>query len=92
LQRFYFDVDNGRGIVRDDEGVETEDCEQAPAEARSVISEMVAELEVATSARLVWVGRRPSAFLALPLRSGPAAFGQTQSFSPFNLIPRADIR
>ncbi|MBP1180958.1 DUF6894 family protein [Methylobacterium sp. PvR107] len=47
LQRFYFDVDNGREIVRDDEGVEAEDFEQALADARSVISEMAAELAVA---------------------------------------------
>jgi len=47
LQRFYFDVDNGQEIVRDDEGVEAEDFEQALADARSVISEMAAELEVA---------------------------------------------
>ena len=47
LRRFHFDVDNGREIVRDDEGVEAEDFEQALADARGVISEMAAELEVA---------------------------------------------
>jgi hypothetical protein len=47
LRRFYFDVDNGHGIVRDDEGVEAVDFEQALAAARSVISEMAAEMEVA---------------------------------------------
>lgn len=45
-RRFYFDVDNRQQIVRDDDGVEAEDFEQALADARSVISEVTAELDV----------------------------------------------
>ena len=44
LRRFYFDVDNGQKTIRDDEGVEAEDLEQALVDARSVISEMADEL------------------------------------------------
>jgi len=40
LRRFYFDVDNGQETIRDEEGVEAEDLEQALAEARDVIGEM----------------------------------------------------
>lgn len=42
--RFYFDVDNGRETIWDDEGVAAEDLEQALTDARSVISEMADEL------------------------------------------------
>ena len=51
--RFYFDVDNGRETVRDDEGVVADDLEQALADARSVISEMADELG-ATSLESLW--------------------------------------
>ena len=51
--RFYFDVDNGRETVRDDEGVVADDLEQALADARSVISEMADELG-ATSLERLW--------------------------------------
>jgi hypothetical protein len=44
LRRFYFDVGNGRETIRDDEGVEAEDLEQALSDARTVISEMADEL------------------------------------------------
>jgi predicted mannosyl-3-phosphoglycerate phosphatase (HAD superfamily) len=44
LRRFYFDLDNNQVTIRDDEGVEAEDLEQALAEVRSVINEMANEL------------------------------------------------
>ena len=44
LRRFYFDVGNGQETIRDDEGVEAEDLEQALSDARTVISEMADEL------------------------------------------------
>lgn len=45
FRRFYFDVDNGRETVRDDEGVEAEDLEQALSDARAVIGEIADELQ-----------------------------------------------
>lgn len=45
FRRFYFDVDNGRETVRDDEGVEAEDLEQALSDARTVISELAGHLQ-----------------------------------------------
>ncbi|WP_409518546.1 DUF6894 family protein [Methylobacterium sp. PvR107] len=45
FRRFYFDVDNGRETVRDDQGVEAEDLEQALADARTVISEIADDLK-----------------------------------------------
>jgi len=44
LRRFFFDVDNGQETIRDDDGVEAADLEEALAEARRVISEMADEL------------------------------------------------
>jgi len=44
LRRFYFDVGNGRATIRDEEGVEAEDLEQALADARGVIGEMADDL------------------------------------------------
>lgn len=44
LRRFYFDVDNGRETIRDDEGVEAADLEQALTDARGVIGEMADDL------------------------------------------------
>jgi hypothetical protein len=44
LRRFYFDVGNGRETIRDEEGVEAEDLEQALADARGVIGEMADDL------------------------------------------------
>ncbi|MDP4006246.1 hypothetical protein [Methylobacterium sp. NEAU K] len=38
--RFYFDIENGRRTIRDDEGVEADDLAEALTEARSVIQEM----------------------------------------------------
>ena len=38
--RFYFDIENGREMIRDQDGVEAEDLAEALAEARSVIREM----------------------------------------------------
>ncbi|MGH1573471.1 DUF6894 family protein [Methylobacterium sp. P31] len=43
-ERFYFDIESGRGTIRDDVGVESADLEQALSDARSVISEMAGEL------------------------------------------------
>ncbi|WP_373622461.1 hypothetical protein [Methylobacterium sp. OAE515] len=45
FRRFYFDVDNGRETVRDDEGVEADDLEQALSDARAVIGEIADELQ-----------------------------------------------
>jgi hypothetical protein len=46
-ERFYFDIENGEGSIRDEEGVEAASVEQALDEARSVIREMAAELTAA---------------------------------------------
>ncbi|MBP1183041.1 DUF6894 family protein [Methylobacterium sp. PvR107] len=46
LRWFYFDVDNGKETIRDDEGVEAEDLEQALADGRSVIVEIADDLGV----------------------------------------------
>lgn len=43
-ERFYFDVDYGQEIIRDEEGVEADDLDQALADARSVIWETADEL------------------------------------------------
>lgn len=42
-KRFYFDVESGREMIRDDVGVEAADLEQALSDARSVIREMAGE-------------------------------------------------
>lgn len=39
-QRFYFDLKNGHDFIRDDEGVEARDLEQATTEAQVVLEEM----------------------------------------------------
>jgi hypothetical protein len=46
LRRFYFDVGNGRETIRDEEGVEAEDLEQALADARGVIGEKADDLSI----------------------------------------------
>jgi hypothetical protein len=43
--RFYFDFENGRETIRDDEGVEADDLDQALDDARSAIEEIVQELK-----------------------------------------------
>ncbi len=40
LTRFYFDLQNGSSSLRDHEGVEARDLDEAINEARSVIAEM----------------------------------------------------
>lgn len=44
VERFYFDIENGEELIRDEEGVEADSVEQALDEARSVIQEMASEL------------------------------------------------
>lgn len=39
-QRFYFDLKNGHDFIRDNEGVEAHDLDQATDEAQAVIDEM----------------------------------------------------
>lgn len=43
-RHFYFEVDDGRETIRDDEGVEAADLEQALAEARRAIAEIAENL------------------------------------------------
>jgi hypothetical protein len=43
-QWFFFDLVCGNEVIRDDEGVEARDLDQALAEARSVIAEMADEV------------------------------------------------
>jgi hypothetical protein len=42
--RFYFDIENGKETIRDEQGVEAETLAEALDEARSVIDEMAEEL------------------------------------------------
>ncbi len=44
--RFYFDVENGKETIRDEQGVEAEDASEALEEARSVIDEMADGLAI----------------------------------------------
>lgn len=46
-ERFYFDIENGKESIRDEEGVEADGLEEALTEARSVIREMADELAAA---------------------------------------------
>ena len=39
-QRFYFDLKNGHDFIRDDEGVEAGDINQATTQAQAVMEEM----------------------------------------------------
>ena len=39
-QRFYFDLTNGPATIRDDEGVEASDLDEATEEAKAVLREM----------------------------------------------------
>ncbi|MCJ2092199.1 hypothetical protein MKK67_06770 [Methylobacterium sp. J-072] len=43
-ERFYFDIENGEEILRDEEGVEASSFEEVMEEARSVIQEMAVEV------------------------------------------------
>ncbi|MGH1570272.1 DUF6894 family protein [Methylobacterium sp. P31] len=43
--RFYFDIEDGRDVIRDETGVEAADLDEALAEARSVIAEMTGEIK-----------------------------------------------
>lgn len=43
-ERFYFDVENGEDMIRDEDGVEVSSLEEALAEARTVIAEMADEV------------------------------------------------
>ncbi|KST58960.1 hypothetical protein AO398_19730 [Methylobacterium sp. GXS13] len=52
-ERFYFDIENGRESIRDEEGVEADSLETALAEARSVIREMADEL-AASDPDAIW--------------------------------------
>lgn len=47
LRRFYFDVGNGQDAIRDEEGVEAEDLQQALADAYDLIVEMADDLGAA---------------------------------------------
>lgn len=47
-QRVYFDLINGRAAIRDDEGVEVQDLDQATEEARAVIDEMRAKNDLSS--------------------------------------------
>ena len=40
LRRFHFDLESGRGVIRDREGVAASSLEEAVAQARTVIAEM----------------------------------------------------
>ncbi|MHB2211314.1 DUF6894 family protein [Methylobacterium sp. CM6257] len=42
--RFYFDIENGKETIRDEQGVEAESLAEALDEARSVIEEMASDL------------------------------------------------
>lgn len=53
-ERFFFDLVCGEEVIRDDEGVEARDLDQALAEARSVIAEMAEEMTEASLGR-PWV-------------------------------------
>lgn len=44
--RFYFDIEDGRDVIRDEIGAEVADLDEALAEARSVISEMSGEIKL----------------------------------------------
>jgi hypothetical protein len=46
-KRFYFDVNSGQETIRDNEGIEADDLEQALSNARSVLSEMADDLAAA---------------------------------------------
>lgn len=46
-ERFYFDIENGKESIRDEEGVEADSVEEALGEARSVIREMAEDLAAA---------------------------------------------
>jgi hypothetical protein len=43
--RFYFDFENGHETIRDDEGVEADDLDQALDDAQSAIQEIAQELK-----------------------------------------------
>lgn len=42
--RFFFDLECGAEVIRDDEGAEAADLDQALADARSIIAEMAGEV------------------------------------------------
>jgi hypothetical protein len=42
--RFYFDIENGNELIRDEEGVEADSLVEALDEAQSVITEMADEV------------------------------------------------
>lgn len=48
LRRFYFDIFNDEKIIRDDEGVEAVNLEQALEDARIVLGQIADELGVAS--------------------------------------------
>lgn len=51
-QRFYFDLHNGHDFIRDDEGVEASNLEQATVEAQVVMEEMRESDELSSRGRL----------------------------------------
>lgn len=49
LQRIFFDLQNGSSFLRDTEGVEARDIDQALVEARAVIEEMRGSKDLASA-------------------------------------------
>lgn len=47
-KRFYFDLTNGQKFIRDDEGVEADDIDQATKEAQVVLNEMRGSQELSS--------------------------------------------
>lgn len=47
-QRFYFDLRSGHDCIRDDEGVEASDLDQATGEAEAVLGEMRGSKELSS--------------------------------------------
>ncbi|MHB2207937.1 DUF6894 family protein [Methylobacterium sp. CM6257] len=64
-ERFYFDVENGRDTIRDEEGVEAGSLDEALTEARSVIAEMADEVSAADPGRSWTLVVRDASGLAL---------------------------
>ncbi|MHB2210928.1 DUF6894 family protein [Methylobacterium sp. CM6257] len=91
LRRFYFDFEDGQETIRDDEGVEAEDLEQALADARSVIREMAGEVaanDPGEAWALVVRDETGSSVARLPIEKSQHRFSSSDRGRALKLIQR----
>lgn len=55
MTRYFFDTDDGTGILRDEDGLECDDLEQARRQALNVLPELVREIVLSETGSMIAV-------------------------------------